>query len=148
MDDVDRRLVLALAASPRTSVLELSRVLGVARATVQARLDRLRASGVVTGFGPQLDLPALGYTVLAFTTLEIAQGRGPEVLGHLRTIAEVIEVHATTGSNDLLCRVVARSNEHLYRVLDHLAMTPGIVRTTSSLALANPIPHRVLQLLT
>ena len=139
MDDLDRRLVTALPGVTRPGVLELSRRLGVARGTVQARLDRLQGGGVVAGFGPYLDLRALGFTVLAFTTLEIAQGQETAVIDSLAGIPEVIEVHKTTGPGDLLCRIVARTNEHLHDVLERVLATPGITRTTSALALASPV---------
>ena len=139
MDDLDRRLVTALPGVTRPGVLELSRRLGIARGTVQARLDRLQAGGVLAGFGPYLDLRALGFTVLAFTTLEIAQGQETAVIDSLAGIPEVIEVHKTTGPGDLLCRIVARTNEHLHDVLERVLATPGITRTTSALALASPV---------
>ena len=143
VDDLDRRLVTALPAVTRPSVLELSRQLGIARGTVQARLDRLQAGGALAGFGPYLDLRALGFTVLAFTTLEIAQGQEAAVIQSLAGIPEVIEVHKTTGPGDLLCRIVARTNEHLHDVLERVLATPGITRTTSALALASPVQRPV-----
>jgi DNA-binding Lrp family transcriptional regulator len=143
IDDIDRRLITQLAASPRLGVLQLSRRLGVARGTVQARLDKLVARGIVTGFGPEIDPVALGYTVLAFTTIEIAQGRLGVILEHLEAIPEVIEVHSTTGQGDLHLRVVARTNEHLSHVLNRVIESPGITRTTTVLALATQIPYRV-----
>ena len=73
MDDLDRRLIDLFATDPRVGVLEASRRLGVARGTVQARLDKLASSGVVTGWGPELSPAALGYPVTAFLTLEIRQ---------------------------------------------------------------------------
>jgi DNA-binding Lrp family transcriptional regulator len=146
LDDLDRRLILTLTEHPRIGMLEVARRLGVARGTAQARLDKLLARGVITGFGPDLSLAGLGYTVVAFTTLEIAQGRGPEVVESLRAVPEVIEVHTTTGPGDLLCRIVARTNEDLHRVLDGLLHTPGITRTTTALALSNPVPMRLLPL--
>ena len=139
MDDLDRRLIREAADVTRPGVLELSRRLGVARGTVQARLDRLRATGIVSGFGPYVDLKALGYSVLAFTTLEIAQGQEGPVIDRLRTIAEVLEVHKVTGPGDLLLRVVARTNEHLHDVLEDVLATPGILRTTTVLALTSPV---------
>jgi DNA-binding Lrp family transcriptional regulator len=127
-------------------VLELSRRLGVARATVQARLDRLVARGIIATFAPTLDPVALGYAVTAFATLEIRQGRGGNVLNHLREIAEVLEVHTITGQGDMLCRVVAQSNADLQRVLDRVTQFPEIVRTSTVIALSNPVPYRVLPL--
>lgn len=146
MDELDARLLREFDAAPRVGVLELSRRLGVARGTVQARLDRLVETGVIATFAPTLDPNALGYTVTAFATLEISQGRGRDVLAHLRAIPEVLEVHTITGRGDMLCRVVARSNDDLQRVLDRVTEFPDIVRTSSVIALSNPVPYRVLPL--
>ena len=146
VDELDARLLHALDAAPRVGVLELSRRLGVARGTVQARLDRLVERGVIAGFGTSLRPNALGYDVTAFATLEIRQGRGPQVLQHLRDIPQVLEVHTITGQGDMLCRVVARSNDDLQHVLDAVTQYPEIVRTSTVIALSNPVPYRVLPL--
>ncbi|HVF74998.1 MAG TPA: Lrp/AsnC family transcriptional regulator [Acidimicrobiales bacterium] len=144
MDDLDRRLIATLAAQPRAGVLTLARMMGVNRNTVQARLDKLVARGIITGFGPDVSLKAVGYDVLAFVTLEIAQGRTPDVLDHLRDIPEVVEAHMVTGMGDLFLRVVARSNEDLARVINRILEIAGINRTTTLLALSTPIPTRTL----
>jgi|SRR5438874_8929391 DNA-binding Lrp family transcriptional regulator len=146
VDELDARLILALAGSPRAGIMELARQLKVARGTVQARLDKLQARGVVTGFGPDLDLRVIGYTVLAFVTLEIAQGRLADVTEHLAGIPEVLEAHATTGPGDLHCRIVARTNEHLQEVIARVLDVNGIMRTTTQIALTEQLGHRVLPL--
>src|SRR5450755_4431348 len=111
IDELDARLVALLTAEPRVGVLEASRRLAVARGTVQARLDRMAATGVITGYGPDVDPVALGHGVTAFVTLEIRQagGHDPVAIG-LAAIPEVLEAHTITGSSDMLCRVVARTN--------------------------------------
>ncbi|MEJ7584924.1 MAG: Lrp/AsnC family transcriptional regulator [Acidimicrobiales bacterium] len=146
IDELDARLLTSMAATPRAGVMELARQLGVARGTIQARLDKLQARGVVTGFGPDLHLEALGYEVLAFVTLEIAQGRLADVVDHLANIPEVIEAHSTTGPGDLHCRMVARTNEHLQQVLNEVLEVKGIVRTSTQIALTEQIGSRVLPL--
>lgn len=148
IDDLDVRLLGALNATPRVGVLELSRQLGVARGTVQARLDRLTARGVVRGFGPEVDVETLGFEVLAFTTLEIAQGRLEDVIDHLREIAEVLEVHGISGAGDLHCRVAARNNRDLQRVINRMLEVQGINRSTTVIALSEQIGYRVLPLVT
>ena len=128
-------------------MLEASRRLGVARGTVQARLDRLVARGVITGWGPELDPAALGYPVTAFVTLEIRQGRGHDpVADQLAAIPEVLEVHTITGAGDLLVRIVARDNADLQRVIDLLVAIEGVERTSTTIALASPVPYRTLPL--
>jgi DNA-binding Lrp family transcriptional regulator len=147
IDILDARLILAMAESPRVGVMELARQLEVARGTVQARLDKLQARRAITGCGPDLDLRALGYEVLAFVTLEIAQGRLIDVTAHLAGIPEVLEAHATTGPGDLHCRVVARTNEHLQKVINAILEVDGIMRTTTQIALTEQLGHRVLPLI-
>jgi DNA-binding Lrp family transcriptional regulator len=146
LDPVDWRLLRVLSEGPRIGMLELSRRAGVARGTAQAHVDRLVASGVITSFGPHLDLKAMGYGVLAFTTIDIAQGRLGDVVAHLQEIPEVLEAHATTGADDLHCRVVARSNDHLQEVLNRILEVQGINRTTTVIALTEQIPYRLTAL--
>lgn len=147
MDALDGRLIELFAADPRIGVLEASRRLGVARGTVQARLDKLAATGVITGWGPDLSPEALGYPVTAFLTLEIRQETsqgGHDVVGsHLAAIPEVLEVHTITGAGDMWARVVARSNADLQRVIDLVLEHPAIVRSSTVIALATQVPYRV-----
>lgn len=147
LDQLDTRLLVLLTEQPRIGVLECSRRLRVARGTVQARLDRLQERGVIRGFGPQIDVSAIGYGVTAFVTLEIRQGRGDRVAEHLARIPEVLEVHTTTGQGDLLARIVARSNSDLQRVIDDVVSDENIVRASTTIALSQPIPYRVLPLI-
>ena len=142
IDDLDARLIELLTDEPRIGLLEVSRRLGVARGTVQARLNKLLERGVITGFGPQLDPARMGYGVLAFVFLEIAQGRLAEAVALLETVPEVIEAHGTSGSLDLLCRVVARDNEHLQDVLNLILSNAAVRRSTSHIALSRQIAFR------
>ena len=147
IDELDARLIELLTAEPRVGVLEASRRLRVARGTIQARLDRLQARGVVTGYGPDIDPAALGHGVSAFVTLEIRQVSGHDpVADRLADIPEVLEVHTITGAGDMLCRVVARTNADLQRVIDAIVGVAGVVRASTVIALATPVPYRVLPL--
>jgi DNA-binding Lrp family transcriptional regulator len=147
IDQLDVAIIELLAAEPRVGVLEASRRLGVARGTVQARLDRMRNHGVITGYGPDVDPAALGYEVTAFITLEIRQAGGHDpVAERLGAIPEVLEVHTITGTGDMLCRVVARTNADLQRVLDAIVSTEGVVRSATLISLATQVPYRVLPL--
>jgi DNA-binding Lrp family transcriptional regulator len=148
LDRLDGRIVAMFAAEPRVGVLECSRRLGVARGTVQARLDRLARDGVIRGWGPELDAAAMGYTVTAFATLEIRQASADRpghdaVAAHLATIPQVLEVHTITGAGDVFARIVARSNADLQRVIDRVVEFEGIVRSSTVIALATQIPYRV-----
>jgi DNA-binding Lrp family transcriptional regulator len=151
-DALDGRIMMLFAAEPRIGVLSAARRLGVARGTVQARLDRLEAAGVITDWAPAVDPEALGFPVSAFATLEIAQGagaggRGHEpVAAHLTTIPEVLEAHTITGGADMMVRLVARSNADLQRVIDQVVSHPLVSRASTVIVLATEIAPRVMPL--
>ncbi len=147
LDALDAQLVEILDEAPRIGVLELSRRLVVARGTVQARLDKLIARGAIKGFGPEVIPEAIGFGVMSFVTLEISQRYGhTAVAEHLADIPEVLEAHTITGSGDVLCRIVARSNADLQRVIDQIVGYEGIVRASTIIALAELIAYRTLPL--
>ena len=143
IDELDGRILRLFSTEPRIGVLEASRRLGVARGTVQARLDRLERDGVVMSWAPRISPAALGYGVTAFVTLEIVQHHGrDQVSARLAKIPEVLECWTVTGSGDLWCRIVAHSNADLQRVIDAMVTDAGVVRSASLIGLAEPIPYR------
>ncbi|KAK1183725.1 Lrp/AsnC family transcriptional regulator [Streptomyces sp. NBS 14/10] len=146
VDALDAKILRLLLEQPRTSVREYARVLGVARGTVQARLDRLERDGVITAYGPSVSPAALGHPVLAFVHIEVTQGHLDDVGDALAEVPEIIEAFSITGAGDLLTRVVARDNEHLEDVVQRLIQLPGVVRTRTEMALRERVAHRVLPL--
>ena len=148
LDSLDVSLLELVHAHPRVGVLELSRLAGVARATVSARLARMESAGVLTGYGPDLDLERAGYPVQAFATLEIAQGRLGEVAELLTAVPGVVEAYATTGSGDVVCRLAAESNQSLQDILLDLHSSDVVRRTVSVMVLSVLVAPRTLQLLT
>lgn len=147
IDELDAQIIALFLREPRIGVLGASRRLGIARATVQSRLDRLAERGVIETWAPAIDPERLGYPVTAFLTLEIRQDYGHErVSRHLAKIPEVIEASTITGSGDLWCRVVARSNADLQRVIDSVVDFDSVERTSTVIALSTQLRRRVAPL--
>lgn len=142
IDELDARLIEVLRDNPRIGLLEVARQLEVARGTVQARLAKLEARGVITGFGPEVDPTALGYTITAFVFIELAQGRLAEAVAVMDAMPEVLEADAISGPQDVICRLVARDTEHLQELVNELLRTPAIRRCTSYIALSRQVPPR------
>lgn len=148
VDQLDAEILTLFDREPRISVLEASRRVGVARATVQARLRRLQRDGTLQGFGPDLDVGGLGYPVTALCTLEIRQGMGHDaVTAHLVEIPEVLEAHTITGPGDLVVRVAARSNSDLQRVIDRVVADDSVTRVDTTIVLQTLIGNRTIPLL-
>src|SRR6478672_4464130 len=121
IDQLDVKLIEALRQDPRVGLLEIARRVGVARGTVQARLAKLEARGVITGYGPEVE-PA-------------------------RAVPEVLEVDAVSGQQVLICRVVARDTEHLQEIVNGLVASEAIQRCTSHIVLSRQVSARTAPLL-
>lgn len=147
LDELDALLLGELQTDARVGVLELSRRCNVARGTVQARLDRMVAAGVIHSFSADLNLDRIGFKVQAYVTVEVKEGQIDSVVEPLSTIDEVVEVHSVAAQGDLLCLVAARSNEHLMEVLERVLAIPDIARTSTAIVLKTQIKNRCHQLL-
>ncbi len=146
-DGIDRAVLEALDHEPRMTILAIAQRTGLARGTVQARLDRFEREGVLRPHSVRIDPEALGMGISAHVAAELDQHRIDLAVEGLRAIPEVIECLAPAGETDLLCRVVARDPDDLYRVSEEIRLCPGILRTRTSMFLRQPIPYRMAPLL-
>ena len=147
VDATDARLLLALVEDPRATVMALSQRLGLARNTVQARLTRLEAGGVLAPFDRRVRPEALGYPLGAYVTVQVVQRGLAEVSDALAAIPEVLEVTGLSGAADLLVQVAARDADDLWRITERVLAIPGVQRTDTALALRRFVDHRVGPLL-
>jgi Lrp/AsnC family transcriptional regulator for asnA, asnC and gidA len=148
VDALDAKIVRFFTASPRASVLEASRVRKIARATVQARLDRMAEAGVIGSWVPHPDPSHFGFPVVAFCSLTINQDLGHDaVVAALAEIPGLIEIPTVSGSSDLMARIAARSNPDPQRVLDAMIATRTGLRSSSVIVLNTHFEGRTLPLL-
>ncbi|MET8468531.1 Lrp/AsnC family transcriptional regulator [Streptomyces sp. NPDC006422] len=144
---LDLAVLRLIAEEPRAGVREYARRLGVARATVQSRVDKLQRLGVLVSWRPQFDPAAMGYAGLAYVRLHLAQGKLDQTLAGLAAIPEVIEANAVAGEADLLCRVVAKDNAGLEEVLQQIIAVEGVERTSSEVVLSRRLMPRISPLI-
>lgn len=142
LDPTDLKILLELIRDPRVQIGELSESLGIARNTAQSRMRRLLRSGVLNDGGREVDLEKAGYDVVGFVTLEVTHRELDGVIGALRRIPQVLEVHEISGRGDLLCRVVATDTHNLQTALRSILRIKGVIRTETVLALHTHIPYR------
>lgn len=147
LDPTDQRILLALDEDPRAPIMVLAQRLGLARGTVQSRIERMTASGVLRANSTRVHPEGLGRGVLAEVSAELDQSHINEAVAGLRGIPEVLECLAPAGDTDLLIRVVATSPDDLYRVSEEIRLCPGIRRTSTRMILRTVIPYRTTALL-
>jgi DNA-binding Lrp family transcriptional regulator len=136
-DDLDRRIIGHLRADGRASLTKLSDALGVARGTVQNRLDRLIGTGTLLGFTVRVrenyDLNA----VHAVMMIEVVGKSTTQVIRRLRGLTEISALHTTNGNWDLVANIRGASLADFDRVLREVRMIDGVANSETSLLLSS-----------
>ena len=135
----DQDLIALLRVNAREPVSALARKLGLSRTTVQARIERLEADGVIAGYGIKLSESYLSGLVRAHVLITIAPKALAGVTAALAAIKEVTTLHSVSGTFDLIAILAAPSIADLDRLLDHIGALDGVERTLSSVILSTRI---------
>jgi DNA-binding Lrp family transcriptional regulator len=101
LDAIDHGIVAALTDDGRMSVNELAQRVNVSRATAYSRLERLRTSGVITGFTAEVDWAKLGLPVTALVLLNVDQHQWRTVSAELRKLPGFDYLALTSGEFDM-----------------------------------------------
>lgn len=134
LDDTDRRIIAELQADARLSGRQLAERVTISRANAYARLERLLADGVLTGFHAAVDPAKVGLTTSAYVTLTVRQSSWRDLKARLREIPEVRHMALTGGEFDAMLLVRAADNQALRRVvLEQLQAIPGVLATRTFL---------------
>ncbi len=140
IDDTDRELIALLRDDARMTVAALAAKLKVARGTVQNRLARLEADGVIVGYTVRLKPQAEAHRIRALMTVAVQGNRGRDVLQSLRGHPNVSALHTTNGRWDIVAELQADTLEAFDRVLGTIRLIDGIAGTETSILLST---HKV-----
>lgn len=143
MDHVDQQLINALAENARTPVTTLAGILGLARTTVQARLERLENNGVIAGYTVRLGVAEAEKRIRATVLLQLDPRSAPEVVQRLRKIVQVEQAMTSSGRFDLVLQIAARSTARLDRVLDEIGGIKGVRSSETLIQLSVKIDRGV-----
>jgi DNA-binding Lrp family transcriptional regulator len=139
MDETDRGILRLLASDARMSVAVMARRLGVARSTLQARLERLESSGIIAGYTLRLGEGARAGRIRASVLLTIEPRAQASVLARLRAVDAVERIHTTSGRVDLLLEVAAETTSALDTVLDRIGGIDGVKGSESLIHLSTKL---------
>lgn len=111
---------------------------------MKRRVDRLLASGAITGFTARVEPSALGWTTEAYVELFCRGKTSPAEIGvAIARLPEVISACTITGEADALLHIRARDVRHVEQVIERVASEPFVVRTKSAIVLSRltDTPH-------
>jgi Lrp/AsnC family transcriptional regulator, leucine-responsive regulatory protein len=139
LDALDRTLIAELQGDARLTLAELGRRMGLSRPAVADRLRRLERTGVITGYGADVDPRALGYTLSAIMRIRPTARLIPKVAELARETPEVVECHRITGEDCFFMKLHVRDVQHLEQVIDSFILYG---QTTTSIIQSSPVARR------
>ncbi len=142
-DQIDRNLISILEKNARVPAAELARRVGLARTTVQERIERLERRGVILGYRAILGRQEEEAAVSAYVFLTVQMRLAPRIFALLRNYPEIITADATSGAANVLCRVSVPQLEDLEALIGELAGIEGIESVYYSVVLAQKINRDV-----
>jgi DNA-binding Lrp family transcriptional regulator len=142
LDPTDRRIVDELVQDGRMSMRTLAERLHISRANAYARVERLRATGVIRGFRAEVDPARSGLGTSAYVTLNLQQADWRDVRSRLVDLPGVTHIALVGGEFDVILLVRARDNADLRRlVLDEIQGMPGVLSTRTLLVFEETDPR-------
>ena len=136
MDDTDGRLLTLLRHNGRRSVSDLAAELGLSRATVRARMERLERAGDIIGFTVILRADAFSLPVRGITLIEVEGRAKDRVVDALSGFSQVTAIHTTNGKWDLIAELATETLTALDDLLNRIRLIPGVTASETNLLLA------------
>ena len=135
LDELDYKILNLISNDARISFLEVSRICNVSGAAVHQRVKKMIANGVITGSEFWLDMKKIGYQTCAFLSLHFNETENLDtVVEKLKEIHEIVECHSVTGEYDILVKIYALNNSHLYEIIQKQIKPLGVIRTETQIS--------------
>ena len=139
IDVQDRRLIALLREDARQPITSLAQALGLSRASVYARMDRLERDGVIAGYTVRLGADYDERLIRAQIMLKVAPRLTQALERKLMQMPELIVLHAISGEYDMIIVVEAEGVSALNDVVDRIGVLDGVEKTTTSILMATKV---------
>jgi DNA-binding Lrp family transcriptional regulator len=138
VDDIDQKLLALLRRDGRRSISDLGHALGLSRATVRARIERMEQRGDIVGYTVVARADVVAMAVRGIMLIELEGRAADRVVDVLGGFPEIAAVHTTNGRWDLVVEIGAGSLTELDAVLRRIRLVPGVTASETNLLLATP----------
>ena len=137
LDEVDLKILDIIIQNARIPFKDVAKEVGVSRAAVHQRVNRMVELKVITGSGYHISPKKVEFRTCSYIGIFLEKGGlFSEVVDKLKQIPEIVECHYTTGQYAIFIKVYAKDNEHLKSILsDEIQKIQGIASTETFISL-------------
>lgn len=137
LNEIDRRIVNALARHGRIPYKELAKQVGIPTSTCHGRVQALEERGVIRGYRVEIDPEALGKSVSALIMFRVHSSHRDKVdtlSDELRRVPGVQQVFMIGGDKDIIVHVACESVPALRQLIaEHFGDNPMVTQTQTQL---------------
>jgi len=133
---MDMRLIAELRRDGRAAFSDLAVRLGIGRATVRARMERLAERGEIAGFAVLTRADVTAAPVRGLMMIGIEGRGGEKVMARLQGLPAVMAVHSTNGRWDLIAELAAETLQELDAVIFRIRELEGVMTSETNLLLS------------
>lgn len=149
LDAIDQRILNVLAVDGRVSMTALGAHVGLSKTPVTARVKRLEALGIITGYRAELSASKLNLEHVAFLEVKLTDTREKSLLAFneaIRAIPEVETCHMIAGGFDYLVKVRTRDIQAYRRVLgEQISQLPNLASTSTYVSMESVLDGGALK---
>lgn len=137
LDEVDLNILDIITQNARIPFKDVAKEVGISRAAVHQRVNRMIDLGVITGSGYHINPNKVDFKTCSYIGIFLEKGGlFSEVVEKLKLIPEIVECHYTTGQYAIFVKVYAKDNEHLKNILSgQVQKISGIASTETFISL-------------
>jgi len=145
LDQIDLHILDIISKNARIPFKDVATEVGVSRAAVHQRVNRMIDMQVITGSGYHIDPKKVDYKTCTYIGVFLEKGSFyGSVASRLNEIEEIVECHYTTGAYAVFVKVYARDNEHLKQILsERIQKIPGVSSTETFISLEETFKRQV-----
>ncbi|MCX8198256.1 MAG: Lrp/AsnC family transcriptional regulator [Candidatus Micrarchaeota archaeon] len=135
LDETDVKILAELRRNSRSSCRAIAKRLGIHPTTAISRMQKLEKSGIITGYGANLDLGKLGYDFMGLVQIKIAKGKLLETQQRISKMRGVVAVYDVTGEYDSVAIIAAKSRESFSQLIKSFLSLPHVEHTNTQVIL-------------
>ena len=135
----DQDLLKLLQENSRRTVSDIAKKMGLSRATVQHKMERLERTGVIQGYTIKINPILQRQNVSAYVMISVVPKKNNTIVRQLFSIPQMEMLCTISGQYDMIAKITESTTQTLDQILDQIANLDGVEKTLSHIVLSRKV---------
>ena len=135
----DQDLLKLLQENSRRTVSDIAKKMGLSRATVQHKMERLERTGVIQGYTIKINPILERQNVSAYVMISVVPKKNSSIVRQLFKIPQMEMLCTISGQYDMIAKITESTTQTLDQTLDQIANLDGVEKILSHIVLSRKV---------